>query len=70
LSQRAIAETGETLHVPLLERLETELKKMRSGRDGVIANLEGELPACSSASADPSELTSRPPLWLLTLGNC
>jgi hypothetical protein len=32
---RAIAESGEVTHVPLLERFEAELKKMREARDGV-----------------------------------
>jgi hypothetical protein len=32
---RVIAESEETLHVPLLERLEAELKKMKDARDGV-----------------------------------
>jgi hypothetical protein len=32
---RAIAETGEANWVPLLERLESELKKMKDARDGV-----------------------------------
>ena len=32
---RAIAETGETNWVPLLERLEGELEKMKTARDGV-----------------------------------
>lgn len=31
----AIAQTGEVTHVPLLERLEAELAKMRDARDGV-----------------------------------
>jgi hypothetical protein len=32
---RVIARTGETTHVPLLERLEAELKKMKDARDGL-----------------------------------
>jgi hypothetical protein len=32
---RSIADTGEVTHVPLLERLESELAKMKSARDGV-----------------------------------
>ena len=32
---RSIADSGEVIHVPLLERLEAELAKMQSARDGV-----------------------------------
>lgn len=32
---RAIAESGEVTWVPLLERLEIELKKMKDARDGL-----------------------------------
>lgn len=32
---RSISDTGEVIHVPLLERLEAELAKMQNARDGV-----------------------------------